>query len=263
MKISKKVLKNCAFMAVIVFSIVVIAWSIIAAISSTNINPGMTAPAAAGIVLIPWAMYHLKYDRPVLKLKWFRIVFTTCVCLGIALILVLEALMLTAAYAKPEKDAVVVIVLGCGIYPDGNLTLSLKNRLDAAFDYLIEHPDADCIVSGGQGDNEPVSEAQAMQTYLISRGIDESRVFVEAESTSTEENLTFSLDIIEENNLSKQAAIVTSDYHIFRASILAKRLGIDAYGIPSPTPFPVWLSSQARECMAIIKTVVFPEWNME
>lgn len=259
----KKKLKKWAFMAVIVFSVVVIAWSIIAAASSTNINPGMTAPAAAGIVLIPWALYHLKYDRPVLKPKWFRVVFTACVSLGIALILVLETLMMTAAYAKPEEDAELVIVLGCGIYPDGRLTLSLKNRLDAAYDYLIEHPDAACIVTGGQGDIEPIPEGVAMHSYLISRGIDETRVYAETKSTSTEENLSFSMDIIEKHNLSRRIAIVTSDYHVFRASILAKRLGLDVYGIPSPTPLPVWLSSQARECMAIVKTVLFPSWKAE
>lgn len=255
--------KKWVYWAVIVFSIVIILWSLIAAISSTMINVGMAAPAAAGIALIVWAVYHLKYDKPLLRPKWFRIAVTICVCLGIALMLVLETLMLTAAYSKPEEDADVVIVLGCGIFPDGNLTLSLKNRLDAAYDYLIEHPDANCIVSGGQGDNEPIAEAEAMHGYLISRGIDETRVFTEAQSTSTEENLEFSLDIIEKHNLSKRIAIVTSDYHIFRASILAERLGLDVYGIPSITPWRVWLSCQMRECMAIVKTVVFPEWKMD
>jgi uncharacterized SAM-binding protein YcdF (DUF218 family) len=255
--------KKWAYIAVTVFSAVVILWSLIAALSSTTISAGMAAPAAIGIILIFWSVYHLKYDRPVLKPKWLRVAFTVCVCLGIALILVLETLMLTAAYAKPEEDADVVIVLGCGIFPDGRLTLSLRNRLDMAYDYLIEHPDANCIVSGGQGDNEPVAEAVAMHRYLISRGIDQGRLFTETKSTSTEENLEFSLDIIEKHNLSTRIAMVTSDYHVFRASILAKRLGIDAYGIPSPTPWPVWLSCQARECMAIVKTIVFPQWKVE
>jgi len=262
LRISSKV-KKWAYIAVIVFSVVVILWSLIAALSSTTINAGMAAPVAVGIILICWSVYHLKYDRPVLKPKWFRVALTVCVCVGIALILVLETLMLTAAYVKPEKDADLVIVLGCGIFPDGGLTLSLKNRLDAAYDYLIEHPDANCIVSGGQGDNEPIAEAVAMCSYLVSRGIDQDRVFTEAKSTSTEENLEFSLHIIERHNLSKRIAMVTSDYHIFRATILAKRIGLDAYGIPSPTPWRVWLSSQARECMAIVKTVVFPQWKME
>lgn len=261
MKITR--LKKWAHLAVLVFGVVIIAWSVIAAASSTTIHAGMVAPAAAGTVLIFWSAYHLKYGKPLLPIKWLRVAVTVCVCLGIALVLVLETLMMTAAYAKPEEDAELVIVLGCGIFPDGNLTLSLKNRLDAAYNFLTAHPQAACIVSGGQGENEPIPEAVAMQRYLISRGIDDSRVFVEAQSASTEENIEFSLDIIEKNNLSRRVALVTNDYHIFRASILAGRLGLDAYGIPSPTPSRVWLSSHVRECMAIVKTVVFPEWKMK
>jgi len=253
-----KTSKKWAYWAVIVFSIVIILWSLIAVMSSTGITAGMVVPVAAGAVLILWSVYHLKYDKPLFRPKWLRIAVTIIVCLGIALILVLETLMLSAAYSKPEQDADLVIVLGCGIFPDGNLTLSLKNRLDAAYDFLNENPDANCIVSGGQGEKEPIPEGVAMQRYLISRGIDESRVFVEAQSTSTEENLKYSLEIIEKHSLSKRIAIVTSDYHIFRASILADRLGLDAYGIPSPTPWRIWLSCQIRECMAIVKTIVFP-----
>jgi len=254
-----KTSKKWAFWVVIVFSIVIILWSLIAVMSSTGITAGMVVPTAAGAVLIFWSVYHLKYDKPLLRPKWLRIAVIIIVCLGIALILVLETLMLSAAYSKPEEDADLVIVLGCGIFPDGNLTLSLKNRLDAAYDFLNENPAANCIVSGGQGEKEPVPEAVAMQRYLISRGIDESRVFVEAQSTSTEENLMYSLKIIEKHCLSKRIAIVTSDYHIFRASILADRLGLDvADGISSPTPWRIWLSCQIRECMAIVKTIVFP-----
>lgn len=263
MKTTGRTLKRLAFIGVILFGAIIIVWSLFAAASSTGISVGMAAPAAAGVVLIVWAVYHLKCDKPVLKPKWLRVAFIICVCAGIALILVLEMLMMTAASAEPEDDAGVVIVLGSGIFPDGRLSLSLRSRLDAAYDYLTAHPDVKCIVAGGQGDNEPISEAQAMQRDLISRGIDVNRIYVEAESTSTEENLTYALDIMEQNNLSGKAAVVTSDYHIFRALLLAERLGLDAFGIPSPTSWRVWLSDQVRECLAIVKTVVFPEWKIE
>jgi len=261
--ISKKAVKKWAYTPVLVLGVVGIVWSVVAAVSSTGFNSGMVAPAAAGIALILWSAYHLKYDKPVINQRWLRVIFSVFIWLGIALILVLETLMLMAAYAEPKEEADVVIVLGCGIFPDGRLTLSLKNRLDVAYDYLIDHPDVHCIVSGGQGGNEPIPEGQAMQDYLISRGIGAERLFCEAKSTSTEENLTYSLDIIRSKGFGHYAAIVTSDYHIFRASLLAERLGLEAFGIPSPTPWRVWLSCQARECMAIVKTVVFPDWKME
>ncbi len=258
MDTSKKSWKKCAYAAVIVFGAAIIVWSILAAMTSVGISIGMLAPAAAGVVLIAWAVWHLKFDKPVLKIKWLRMAVMVCVCVGIGAILVLELLIMTAAGAVPETPADTVIVLGCGIFPDGKLTISLKNRLDAAYDYLEEHPSANVIVSGGQGDNEPVPEAAAMQSYLVSKGIDRSRIYTEDRSTSTEENLEFSLKIIEKNRLSKSVAIVTSDYHVYRALQHAKELGFNACGIPSPTPWRVWLSCHVREWLAILKTALLP-----
>ncbi len=263
MKMSKKSWKRCLFVAVIVFGAAIIIWSLLAAMTSVGISIGMLAPAAAGIVLIVWALWHIKTNKPVLKLKWLRIAVVACVCIGLALILVLEMLMLTAAGAVPETPAGTVIVLGCGIFPDGRLTISLKNRLDAAYRYLEDHPTASVIVSGGQGDNEPVAEAHAMQNYLISKGIEPSRIYAEDRSTSTEENLAFSLEIIKKYNLSQTVAIVTSDYHIYRALQLAKELGYTGYGIPSQTPWRVWLSCHVREWLAILKTALLPNWDIK
>lgn len=260
---SKKSWKKCLFIAVVVLGAAIIVWSVLAAMSSVGISIGMAAPAAGGIMLISWAVWHLKFDRPLFKPKWLRALLTVCVCVGIAAILVLETLMMAAAGAVPEKPADTVIVLGCGIFPDGRLTISLKNRLDAAYDYLDKHPDTIVIVSGGQGDNEPVSEAAAMQSYLISRGIEASRILTESKSTSTEENLEFSLKIMQEERLGTDVAVVTSDYHIYRALQSAKELGLTAYGIPSPTPWRVWLSCHVREWLAIVKTALLPNFDIK
>jgi uncharacterized SAM-binding protein YcdF (DUF218 family) len=254
LKISQKSLKKLGFSSVIVFGVIIIAWSVLAAMSSVGFSIGMAAPVAVGIVFIAWAMYHLKYDKPVFKPKWLRRVIVTGVCIGIAVILVLETLMMAAAGTVPEDAADTVIVLGCGIFPDGGLTVSLKNRLDAAYEYLTLRPSAKVIVSGGQGDNEPIAEATAMQGYLISLDIDESRIYTEDKSTSTEENLEFSLEIVNQNGLSKNVAIVTSDYHVYRSIQNAEELGFNAIGIPSPTPWRVWLSCHVREWLAILKT---------
>lgn len=263
MTMSKKSWKKCLFIAVIAFGGVIILWSILAAMSSVGISIGMLAPAAAGAVLIAWAIWHLITSKPVLKPKWLRIAVIAFVCVGIAAILMLETLMLAAAGTTPEKPADTVIVLGCGIFPDGKLTVSLKNRLDAAYDYLENHPNACVIVSGGQGDNEPIAEADAMQNYLKLKGIEPSRIYAEDKSTSSEENLAYSLEIIKEYNLSKAVAIVTSDYHIYRALQLANELGYTGYGIPSPTPWRVWLSCHVREWLAIVKTTLLPNWNIK
>lgn len=263
MKISKKAMKRTAYLAVIVFGGLIFAWSVLAAISSVGFSIGMATPAAAGIVMIAWAIYHIKYDKPIIKIKWLRMAFKVCVCLVIAAILVLELLIMAAAGAKPEKAADTVIVLGCGIFPDGRLTLTLANRLGAAYDYLIAHPNTKVVVSGGKGDNEPIAEAAAMQKYLVSRGIDESRVYMEDKSTSTEENIEGVLEIMERYGLSRNAAVVTSDYHVFRAIQTARQLGLRAFGIPSPTPWRVLLSNHVREWLAIVKTAFLHDLNID
>lgn len=159
--------------------------------------------------------------------------------------------MFTVDYDVPEKDATVV-VLGARVYEDG-VSMSLKNRLDAAAEHLKKNPEAKVIVTGGQGYNEPWTEASAEKAYLLSVGIDESRIFMEDRSTSTSENLEFSWQVIKENGLNENIVIVTHGYHQFRARNMAEDWGYTAYGVKcecSPLLFPTYY---ARELMAVTK----------
>ncbi len=263
MNLSKRSWKKWAFAGVILLGLTIFIWSVIAASVSVGFSIGMAAPGALGIVLIGWAVWHLKYDKPVLKPKWLRVTIIGIVCVALVGILVLESLMTVAAVSEPGEAADTVIVLGCGIFPDGGLTVSLKNRLDTAYRFLTEHPNAEVIVSGGQGSNEPMSEAEAMRRYLESRGIDDARIYMEDQSTSTEENLEYSLEIAKRQSLGNDVAIVTSDYHIYRALNTARALGFSAYGIPSPTGWRIWLSCHVREWLAIIKTAFLPDFDIK
>jgi uncharacterized SAM-binding protein YcdF (DUF218 family) len=130
-------------------------------------------------------------------------------------------------------------------------------RIHAAADYLKVNPQAKCIVSGGQGANEEVTEASVMQRYLVKNGIDASRIHIEDTSTTTQENLKNSLKIIEQKSLSKNIAIVTDEYHQFRAGLLARRTGLTPYSICARTPWFIFSSCYARELLAITKTLVF------
>ena len=112
-------------------------------------------------------------------------------------------------------------------------------------------------MSGGQGENEQVTEASAMQRYLVKNGIDASRIFEEDTSTTTQENLANSLKIIEQKSLRKNVAIVTDEYHQFRAGVIAHRTGLTPYSICAHTPWFIFSACYARELLAIIKTVVF------
>ena len=127
-----------------------------------------------------------------------------------------------------------VVVLGAGLQADGGVPPLLANRLKRGREVWAgldrrARPGAFrpmLIVSGGQGADEPVPEASAMASYLTARGFPAGRLLVEDQSRSTEENLVFSKAIMDEVRPGARAAIVTSDFHAFRAALLARRFGI-------------------------------------
>ena len=136
--------------------------------------------------------------------------------------------MLTAAAKTPPKQAT-VIVLGAGL--SGNQpSLMLAQRLNAAAHYLEKNEESVCIVSGGQGPDEVCPEAQVMYNYLVAKGIDPSRIYQESRSTSTDENIHFSHEIIQQNGLSDEIVIATQEFHQFRAQSMARRAGLSKVG---------------------------------
>lgn len=145
-----------------------------------------------------------------------------------------------AAAGEPNRESTYIIVLGAKVNGQSP-SMSLQERIDAAYEYLSAHPQVIAIVSGGQGPDEGISEAQCMFNGLTQMGIDQNRIWMEDQSTSTRENLNFSLQLIEEKTGSRPDSIglVSSEYHIFRATLVAKECGVQAVGIPAPTS---WLS---------------------
>lgn len=154
------------------------------------------------------------------------ILLALCVLLGGADGVINGARIIKAAKNAPAAgDTRTVVVLGCRVYDSGPSRM-LISRINAAYDYLAAHPEAKCILSGGQGEDEPEAEAQSMFNALTDLGIDRSRLIMEQHSTSTVENLAFSAEIIKERGLPESVALVTSEYHQYRASVLAAREGL-------------------------------------
>ena len=147
-----------------------------------------------------------------------------------------------------------IIILGAKVKPGGVLSLSLKNRMDTAIPYLVQHPQVKVIVSGGQGADEEQTEASAMYDYLVSAGIGESRILVEDRSTSTYQNLAFSKEILPADV--RELTIVSNDFHLRRATYLENTLGFEVDVIAAPTPKSVKLKSEIRERLALLKTYV-------
>jgi len=148
-----------------------------------------------------------------------------------------------------------MIILGARVKEDG-LSKTLKRRLDAALPTLLKEPSLIVIVSGGQGADEPVSEAEAMASYLIEKGISGKRIIKEAESVNTYENLLFSRKLITSDTaLQIPVWLVTSNYHQFRAQHLSKQLHYIPYGIPCSTPLKDLPLYFIREIMAVAYSV--------
>ena len=164
------------------------------------------------------------------------IVFTVLLLCGLALFSFTEYHIIQASFGTPEAEAEYLVVLGAKVRDDGP-SVSLWDRINAAADYLKAHDDTIAIVSGGQGEDEPITEAQCMHDELVKLGIDESRIWMEDKATSTDENMRFSLDLIEEKTGTrpKKLAILSSEYHLYRSSLMAKKLGIEFVGVPAKT----------------------------
>ncbi len=167
------------------------------------------------------------------------------------LFLFVEALILSAFGKKGEPDLDYVMVLGAQVRESGP-SVVLRYRLDKAAAYLSENEDTVCIVTGGQGYNEPFPEAQGMRDYLVSCGISPERILMESKSKNTVENMRFSMELFDPEKDS--VGILTNNFHVFRAERLAKKAGIrNACGIAADTNVYYLPSNMVREFLAVIK----------
>jgi len=215
----------------------------------SNFNLGVILPAFFGLPLIALAFLlpHMGHGW-LLYLKRF-----TALCYGVAfcIFLVCGTLMLRAQHNAKEVDADAVIVLGAAVHGD-RVTWVLENRLLAAKEFLDAHPDAICVVTGGQGPGESVSEGSAMKKYLIAQGVAEERIFAEEQARNTIENFQYSKIILDEVLGSDATlAYVTTDFHVYRAGCVAAAQGIAATGIAAKDVWYLKLNNFLRECVGI------------
>ncbi len=180
------------------------------------------------------------------------------VLLGIAYVVTATSLMISFSHRQaPASDRPpVVVVLGCQVIGDQPCTL-LSERIDTAYEYLCEHPESPCIVSGGQGSDEEMSEAECMYKELVNKGISPDRIYKEDRSTSTRENLQFSKEIMDKENLGDTIVLVTNSWHELRAGMIARDLDISFGTEGAPTPPWRLPSNYMRELFGIMYQFVF------
>lgn len=194
---------------------------------------------------------------------------SSVVSIGICYALAFLAGVCTCAYGaakhRPAFPRDFLIILGCGLRADGTPLPLLAGRVDAARSYAEEqeeagHAPARFVPSGGQGSDEPWSEAEAMRRYLVDKGVADERILPEGRSTNTRENFAFSAEVIAQAGGGDDARIAfsTTNYHVFRSYIYAHDAGLAAEGIAAPTKLYFWPNAFLREFAGLLASRIVP-----
>ena len=157
----------------------------------------------------------------------------------------------------PRFDKDYIIILGCKIRKDGTLTPILKSRVDRAItfskmQYEATGKDIIFVPSGGKGNDEVISEGEAIRNYLLNQGISNDNIIVENKSRSTYENIKFSYKLISKKNSNPNIAFSTTNFHVFRAGIIARKQGIKVEGIGAKTKAYFFINAFIREFIATL-----------
>lgn len=183
--------------------------------------------------------------------KWIKWTVAAVVCAGFLLFATVEGMVLSRFNAAAAPGADYCIILGAQWKSTGPSEV-LRRRLDRAVEYLRESPDTKVIVSGGQGGNEPISEAAGMKEYLIRSGIEENRILTEAASGNTYENLRFSGQLMDIGT--SRVVIVTNNFHVFRAVKIAEKQGYrNVDGLAASAVTGLLPNNLLREFFGVVK----------
>ena len=180
--------------------------------------------------------------------------------IGIAIVyaVFLQTKIYQYSHQEPPQEADYLIVLGARVKGEVP-SLSLQYRIDAAAAYLLENKQTIAIASGGQGPDEDISEALAIQRGLIKLGIDESRILLEDRSTSTYENIMYSKELI--SDVSGTGIVVSNGFHLYGAVLMADDQELHVTGVPGDTPKISVIQSHIREYAALTKLFIEKQLN--
>jgi len=246
---------------ILILSIIGILDSIILLLIKGGVNFGTFFPGIAG----SFCLGYLKLCQT----KWYQaqqawLKRIERFCWGLMGLWVLSfALFLGLILAKDsimKQNSNCLLILGAGLQGETPSWL-LEERLKIGAIYLTKYPKLKVILSGGRGQGERITEAEAMQRYLVAVGIDPARIIKEERSTSTRENLLFAAQVYQAKFgvKLKKVTILTSDFHLWRAKLIARQQKLSANGIVAPTPWYLYPNVLVREYFAIIKACLFDE----
>ncbi|WDV46579.1 YdcF family protein [Clostridiaceae bacterium M8S5] len=218
----------------------------------SNFNLGNITTLLLGIVLFAYTTFYKKVNELSKNgvLKWLRYICIMGIVfmIGVTTFIVVYGKTDTAEF---NEDA--VVVLGCGIQGE-KISGPLYFRLIKTVEYYSKNKRAIIIVSGGQGPEEDITEAEAMKKYLVSKGIPKEKIYKEEKATSTYTNFKYSkaiLDDIFDKNYT--IAYITNNYHSYRAGSIAKELGLNARRYNASVAYVSIIPTHTREFLAVLK----------
>lgn len=192
---------------------------------------------------------------------WFRVLLAVLIA-GVMAFGGLLGAVLWGSYDHVQGDPQIMVILGCQVKPWGPSVL-LQDRLDKALSYLEDHPDLTVVVSGGQGPDEHISEAQCMYDYLTAHGVDGEQILLEDQSHNTVQNLRYTVDLLAEAGYDTTAdmVVVSNGFHLTRVRMLWNRVcggdyNLSTLAAPS-SHLPSRLKMYLREPLALVKSFLF------
>lgn len=192
---------------------------------------------------------------------WFRVLLAVLIA-GVLAFGGLLGAVLWGSYDHVQGDPQIMVILGCQVKPWGPSVL-LQDRLDKALTYLEDHPDLTVVVSGGQGPDEHISEAQCMYDYLTAHGVDGEQILLEDQSHNTVQNLRYTVDLLTKAGYDTTAdmVVVSNGFHLTRVRMLWNRVcggdyNLSTLAAPS-SHLPSRLKMYLREPLALVKSFLF------
>ena len=222
----------------------------------SNFNLGVVLVLMLGACLGVYGLYFKKINQKCKTgvFKWIKYAVILCALIYIGTMMFLAGYGLNDNTNYTEQA---VIVLGAGVHGE-TVSKVLAQRLDAAAEYAAKNPKAVIVVSGGQGPQEDITEALAMERYLLLEGVSSERIIKEEQSSSTYENLTFSKKILDARfGKTYKVVIITNHFHIYRAMQMARAVGLDANRSHAGLAWYAVGVNYLREVLAVYKLWVF------
>lgn len=227
-------------------------------INVSNINMGVIGTLALGVILMLIGALWKKV-KAITSYKAGKIAKYIILSVFILWLILLSFITIYGKIDNVEYNEDAVIVLGCGIKGE-NVSAILSYRLDKSVEYYNKNKNAVIVVTGGQGPQEDITEAEAMKKYLIEKGIPKEKIIKEEKATSTTENMLNSKKILDEKFKNDyKVTIITNNFHIYRASRIAKKAGLNATHYNAKNKWDTIIANYIRETMGVAKYWILGE----